>query len=401
MRKKTITLAALAVTAGSALGEEQEPDAFLGLTPTLDIRTRYEFREVDGLDASHSVTTRARVGLKTGEYAGFSAFGELEGTYALVDDFTTGGANTPNNPGATPINDPEVIELNRAWVQYKNEGFLARLGRQRIIRNGAAFIGNVGWRQNEQTFDAINLEYSGNGFTASYVYSNGAQRIFGADAGGPLEEFSGDFHFIDGSYSFDGGKVGGYAYIIDVDNSPAVGRSNTFGLFYEGNGLYLEGAWQDGTTTVGGVGDFDAFYGHAYYKKKIGSATYGIGLEYLEENFRTPFATVHKFNGFADAFIGQRLGLNNAGGAFEGISDIYVSYVRPGLPWDVTFKGFAHYYLDDGFSDAYGYEVDAVLVKKFGDNVTALLKAAFFFEDDGPGAFQDIQQVTLDLTYKF
>ena len=32
------------------------------------------------------------------------------------------------------------------------------MGRQRIILNNARFIGNAGFRQNEQTFDAVRLE---------------------------------------------------------------------------------------------------------------------------------------------------------------------------------------------------------------------------------------------------
>ena len=148
------------------------------------------------------------------------------------------------------------------------------------------------------------------------------------------------------------------------------------------------------------MGDYDAWYGHAKFTKKIGGATYGAGIEYLENCFKTPFATVHAYNGFADAFILQRIGLNDAGGAYEGLADIYLSYVRAGLPLDITFKGFLHWFLDDGFGDTYGYEVDAVLVKKITENVTALMKAAYFAADDDNG-YADIKQVSVQLDIKF
>ena len=102
-----------------------------------------------------------------------------------------------------------------------------------------------------------------------------------------------------------------------------------------------------------------------------------------------------------DAFIGQRIGLNDKGGRYEGLSDLYLSYVRPGLCWDLTFKGFGHYFLDDGFSDSYGWELDGVLVKKFNEQLTGLLKTGFFFEDDGSGGYEDIKQVSVQLDYKF
>ena len=67
------------------------PDLFEWLRPSLDWRTRYEFREVDGNDPSHALTSRARVGLTLGEFSGFSAFGELEATYAIIDDMPASG----------------------------------------------------------------------------------------------------------------------------------------------------------------------------------------------------------------------------------------------------------------------------------------------------------------------
>ena len=194
----------------------------------------------------------------------------------------------------------------------------------------------------------MSLDYSGNNFNVYYAYSDQVNRIFGDDAVGAAKRFEGDFHFIDGDMETSFGTAGGYVYLVDVSNNANVGESNTFGAFLQSGGLHAEVAWQDGNTALNGMGSYDAFYGHIKYAKKIGGATYGIGLEYLEDYFKAPLATVHAFNGFADAFIAQRIGPNDAGGAYAGLADIYVSYVRPGLPGDTTFKGFVHYFLDDG-----------------------------------------------------
>ena len=283
-----------------------EPDVFKWLTPSLDLRTRYEYRDQDGFDDANSVTARARLGLLLGTWKGFSAFGEIEATTALVDDFDAGPGNTsPNNPGTTNISDPENVELNRAWVQYKDNGILAKYGRQRIIRNDAFHIGNVGWRQNEQTFDAAQLAYSTDDFSVAYVYSNRVQRIFGQDAGGFVEQADGDFHFVDINYNSPIGKMGAYAYLIDVDNNANVGESNTFGAFVNLGPLFLEAAYQDGTSNLvnGGDDDYDAFLARANYTLKTDAGTFSAGVDWTQDDYKTPFQTAHAFFGFADVFL--------------------------------------------------------------------------------------------------
>ena len=107
---------------------------------------------------------------------------------------------------------------------------------------------------------------------------------------------------------------------------------------------------------------------------------------------------MHAFNGFADAFVLQRIGLNKAGG-YEGLADLYLGYKQGGLPGGLVFKGALHYFLDDGFSDAYGWEADAVLVKKINEHLSALLKAAWF--DADKAGYADISQVSLQIDFSY
>ncbi len=371
------------------------------------ITTRYEFRETDPLDESNALTARARIGLTLGEFNGFSAFIEGEGTEAIVDDFrsnpTNDSSTRPFVEGNSVIADPNNAELNQAYLKYAKDGLLLQVGRQRIIRNNAAFIGNVGWRQNEQTFDAAQIAYKNDTFSASYVYSDRVQRIFGDSAndalpGPPLRDFEGDFHLFDLHYKTDFADLGAYAYLIDVNNNSNVGESNTYGIFGTFGDLYAEIAHQQGDSTKAG-GNYDALYAHLKYSKKINGTTLTAGIEYLEDQFKTPFATVHAFNGYADAFVLQRVGLNNGpGGNFDGLTDIYLGLTKPGLPGGITLKAFLHYFLDEDLNNTYGYEADLVLVKKFNSNLSGLLKAAYFFGED---FFEDIEQISVQLDYKF
>lgn len=370
------------------------------IKPTLDVLARYEVRDVGNLDTSHSGTVRARPGLLLSHDSGFNAFVEGEFTGAVVRDYTVGNPQiTPFNPGQTPIADPQNAELNRFHLGYKKDGFGIQAGRLRLVRQNAAFIGNVIWRQNEQTFDAAEISYNKDGLAASYAYSNRAQRIFGASAPNPLKAFEGDFHFFDVEKKLEGkSSVGGYVYAIDIDNQANVGESFTAGAFYKGGGWHLEAAYQGGESNlVGGDNEYDALYGHVKYTFQAGPGKLTLATEYLQDNVKTPFSTVHKFNGFADAFIGQRIGLNKANG-WNGISDVYAVYAMKGLPGDIVLKLFGHGFWDQDFDQFYGYEADAVVVKKFSKNITALGKFAYFNSDS---AFPDIKQATVQLGYKF
>ncbi|MEZ5330207.1 MAG: alginate export family protein [Verrucomicrobiales bacterium] len=378
------------------------------LTPSVNIRTRYEFRSVDPFEDSQALTTRLRGGLLTREVFGLSAFGELEATTAIVDDYRSNPADAstdPHVPNNTVIGDPENFELNQAWLQYHQDAILLRVGRQRIIRNNAAFVAHVGWRQNEQTYDAVNLEYDKGPLRASYAYSNRALRVFGDDAndappGAPLLDFDGDFHFLDILYEEEPLTVGTYLYSLDVENSNPVGESHSLGGFVKAGPWRAELAYQFGESSLVLDRDYGAFYGHLTFTQTIGDSELITGVEYLQENFKTPFALLHAFNGFADVFVMQRAGLNDAGGAYQGLTDTYLGYVRKGLPYDLTFKGYGHVFMDDQVGDVYGYEADAVLEKAFTKNIKGILTGAYFVSE-GESGFPDTTQVTAELNFSF
>jgi len=124
------------------------------LDPILAARLRYEWVDQANLpNDADAVTFRIRGGaeLKAGD---FSFLAEGEGTAALADHYND---TLPKN-GVEPyptVADPENLELNRLQVAYLHKGTGVTLGRQRIVLDNARFVGNVGWRQNEQTFDAV------------------------------------------------------------------------------------------------------------------------------------------------------------------------------------------------------------------------------------------------------
>ncbi|MBL0163920.1 MAG: alginate export family protein [Xanthomonadales bacterium] len=109
------------------------------------------------------------------------------------------------------VPDPESDEINQAWVGYGNESFNATLGRQRVMLDNQRFFGNVGWRQNEQTFDALATSYAfgDGGPSVRYTYLDRALRVFGHENPNPLlREWSLDGHLLNISQALPLGALG-------------------------------------------------------------------------------------------------------------------------------------------------------------------------------------------------
>jgi hypothetical protein len=386
------------------------PEAWL--KPLVDIRARYEYADLDGKDPATAFTFRERLGLKTRAWYGLSALVEGEFTEVAGSDYNAnaGPLANPHDRANSAIPDPRNAELNQAMLQYVGFDTTAKVGRQRLIYDNAAFIGNVGWRQNEQTFDAISLSNKFiAGLTFNYAYLNQIDRIYGAEADSPLttkplfdnvQDIAADVNLFTVSYTgVKGVTLGGYAYIMNFHDKPNW-DNDTFGLSAKGDvlGLTLFGelAWQD---QAGFNSNDQAWYAHCTASKTFGSQTLVVGVEQLNAGFKTPLATVHVFNGYADAFANGRIEGNH-----NGLTDVYVSHTLPvfcGINWTNAL----HAYGDDTLSTGYGWEYDSVLVKKFDEHFTALVKLAMFESEGdafvGTASLPATTRASMELDYTF
>lgn len=405
MKLKAVLLiaAAPAVYAGSPVVTESSSGDWI--TPTLNIRSRYEFGEVDGLDASHAFTFRERLGMKTTAWNGFSAVVEGEFTQAVIDDYHGGAVGVnPNDPSNTAIADPETEELNQLFLQYAGFETITKIGRQRLIYDQAAFIGNVGWRQNEQTFDAISFaNKSITDLTFNYAYLSQINRIFGSDADGALpnvQDIDASAHLLNASYTgIQGITLGSYAYIMNFEEFGGW-DNNTYGVSAKGKALglelYGELAFQD---KAGPLGTGDAYYTHLTATKVLGTQSITLGFEHLDAGLKTPLSTVHAFNGYADAFIAGRLG-----GSHRGLSDLYVAHTLP-IFWGMKWTNSLHAMGDNEISTGYGWEFDSVLAKKFNDQFSAIAKFAHFESEGdafvGAAGLPTTSRFSVELNYEF
>ena len=383
--------------------------AAIGGKPIVDVVLRWEYAKQDQQQRSHSSTLRTRLGYQTGEFRGFSALAEMANTVSPKPSGYFDGVEGNDGP-QTVVTDPERTDVNQGWLQFAKKewaGLNLRGGRQRINLDDDRWIGNVGWRQNEQTFDAARLQ-SNLGvekLIAQYIYSWEVNRIW-ADQGPAIrEDFDPRGHFINVAYAHSPALTAvGFAYLIDPDQD--VFRSfgsQTYGTRLTGAIPIRENLkipYQASYAYQEDGGNNPVSYGAHYGYVEAGPALAGVGglsvgYEHLGSDtdavLVTPLATAHKFNGFADAF------LNNGGN--RGLRDLFAS-VAPAIPIKGTTLTLTfHQFWDDQGGDDLGQEYDVVATYALNQYIGFLWKGAYYDGGHKP-AFSKVARSTLQVTFK-
>jgi Alginate export len=374
----TLGVAALLGLSGQAQANSFT-DALTGGTPTLNVRLRYEHVDQDNsLKDADGVTLRTRLGYQSGKYHEVDAYVELENNSALVEDYNSGPGGNGKSQYSV-IADPELTEVDQAWLAYSGlPDSLLKLGRQRMIWDNARFLGNVGWRQNEQTYDAVSIVNGSLANTAfSYAYIDNVQDIFGADT--DMSD-----HMVNVAFNGLGfARLVAYGYFLEYDGSSGQSASSnqTLGAFldggYDAGGVQLlyRAEYAKQTDYKDGNSNIDADYYHFILGATVSGVTAKLGYELLGADgfsgFETPLATKHAFNGWADLFLNTPT---------NGLQDCYLAV--GGMLRGVKLLGVYHdFQADKGGSD-YGSEIDLLAARKFSKNYTAGIKYASYNADN-------------------
>lgn len=348
----------------------------------LHLRARYEDVSEQTLDDATATTLKTRLTYTSGTYHGLGLTLEMDDTTALGSvDYSDGITGR----GTAAIPDPEGTEVNQAFISYSHEHFTARYGRQRILLDNQRFVGGVGWRQDEQTYDALSLSSSPiEGLNLFYAYVSQVNRIF-AEA----FDHNHDSHLLNARYQTPFGTVVGYAYLLD-NRTAANFSSDTFGVRWQGKaGDYVNYNLEYATQTDAADSplDYSADYMLAEVLGRITVADTTINLKIGHEvlgsddgaaAFTTSLATLHAFQGWTDRFLGTPP---------NGVEDTYFSVGSKFGPVNASL----HYHIlssNEGSTD-YGTELGFTLGTQVGP-VALLLKYADYSADinlaDNPGA---------------
>lgn len=399
---KTAALLA-AIAAQPALAAPGDPANLaegLTLDPIIEARLRYEAVDTPALDAD-AATLRLRAGAELKHASGFSLLAEGEGTLALASSYNAfpfAIADSQRRTAYAVVADPMAVDLNRLQVQYRGKTVTLTAGRQRINLDDQRFVGSVGWRQNEQTFDAVRGEARVGPVSLDGTFAISQRTVFGHDAGSRAA-YDGQFGLLGASVKAGPVQVKAFAYLLDFDLGEQGGTlavtnadTQTYGArasasfkLAQDTKLNLAASYARQSGFADNPLDYAATYAAAEagiaHGRPGGELGGVLGYERLgsalaagggRRSFQTPMATLHKFNGWADLFLTTPV---------DGLEDWYggVSYkfakgkALPGLTASVTFHRF-----ESAFGSAhYGDEWDASLGFKPG-RMTMLLKYADF-----------------------
>lgn len=361
--KHLLLAAAALVAAGPAFAQD------FTLKPLAEARLRYEHVDQDGIAAdADAVTLRARAGVRAA--AGpWRALVEAQGTLAIDGDYSDGLHDAATRP---LVADPQNVALYRAQLQYVAPTLTLTAGRQVITLDDQRFVGNVGFRQNAQTFDGARAEWRPlKGLKADLSYVWDVRTIWGVDGTGAKQRaVGGNNVFANLSYATPIGTLTGFAYLVDQDEAAVQAyrlSSQTYGARLAGarplgGGFKL--AYQLSAARQSdwhrNPNDYAASYYLADATLSHGRWQAGAGYEVLGADhgaaltsFQTPLATGFKFQGWADKFLTDPPdGVRDlrAGGGYRWPTLIGLDSLALQADW--------HHFDSDRDSRHYGDEID-------------------------------------------
>lgn len=393
--------------------------ALTGGKPSVNLQLRHESVEQNNaLQDADATTVRARLGYTTDTWQGFGAMLEAESVIALGNKSYDSKASGDTHTGThSVIVDPEDTEINQAYLSYSGiANTTVKWGRQRIILDNARFVGNVGWRQNEQTFDAfsvVNKSLPDTTITAAYVTN--VNRIFSDNAAAPTSGAFGGNHRMQSTllnvnykgWSF--ADIVGYAYLLDYDPTTAftANSSDTYGIRLNGNApmggnkLLYTAEYAQQSDAHGNATSYTTNYTLLEAGIDVtGVAVFKLGYEVLgsdggvaNKQFKTPLATLHAFNGWADTFLVTPT---------NGLKDTYVSANTKlaGVNLGAVYHDYSADVTTATINDL-GSEVNLVASYTFDKNYSVGLKYADYSAGDAAAGYVDTRKTWLWGEFKF
>ncbi|RJG54887.1 hypothetical protein D0Z70_11015 [Sphingobium terrigena] len=366
--------AATLVAAGTAMSTAQAQD--IKLKPVAEARLRYEHADQEGLatEKSDALTIRARAGLVATSGA-LSATVIGQGNLAVVDKYFDGLNGAATRP---IVADPENIALYIAQLQYKTKTVTLTGGRQKIALDDERFVGNVAFRNNGQTFDAVRMELTpAKGLKLDVSYAWSVRTIWGFQGKGARQQaVSGDNIFANLSYVTPVGTLTGFAYLVDQDEAAMQAyrlSSQTYGVRLAGTQplskvakLSYQLSYARQADHHANPNNYSADYWLADATLDVKGWKLNAGYEVLGASsgapftsFQTPLGTNFKFQGWADKF------LTTPG---NGIRDLYVG---GGYGWKqlgplsaVALQVVWHRFDSDRLDQHYGDEINLIASAK-------------------------------------
>ena len=425
---KKITMSAVALTA--IMGSFSSVSAADGINILSDlkvdgeIRPRYEYVDDSNSQTANANAITARTKLKvTGklfDVDGLSAsvgiisvnnFGFHEYNAKDGHDYTDGSGK----PYAVVV-DPQKAMISNAEINYTIDKTLLHAGRGQVNLDNQRFIGTVGWRQLERSYDSVfvaNNSIKNLSVLAAWVYGlQGVGSVPGGQSPIGADTYDTNSILLHAAYTvMPELKVTAYDYML-------ANLSDTYGLALTGNfkmdavklNYRAEYAMQsDATMEIHeqkpDTGKADAYYYNLDLGANISGFIAGLNYEFLSGStgnddktaFSTPLGTNHKFNGWADMFLKAT--------PTGGLAD---ANIRLGYKDKTLGKVLAIYHdfstdKDMNGKNDLGTEFDVLYANKIPGvkNLSGLIKGAYYKAGNVANYTRNKKLAWVQLDYKF
>ncbi len=427
--KNLVFFVFLATIFSNANAGDSFTDALFGGKVDLNIRPRFEHvddeSKASGSRDADALTIRTALGYKTADFYNVFAHVEFENVSDILDD-------TQYNDGENGLKSLPVIadsrgtEVNQLYLGIKLiDKTLIKAGRQIITPRKAPFhrfLGTVLWRQNWQTQDAVtvtNTSIKDTKLMAGYIWKNNT--IFGTDRDMEAPIFNAQYN------GFKYANLEAYYYDLDfTETADLANATETYG--FRANGgipvindktkLIYTGEFASQSDTGLNPRDYDVNYYliEGGFKLKIDSFVNSLMVKFSHEVlehdigtlnatgaasgavFRTPLATGHAYQGWADNFLTAP----GTGATTGGIEDNYLTMVATGK-YDTKLIVSYHMLEAETGSFDYGDELDIWFTKKFLKKYSVGLKYAAYDASSDAGNFKatDLSKYWVYFTYKY
>jgi len=416
---KKITMSAVALTAimGSFSGVSAADGISILDNIKLDgqIRPRYE-----GVDDGNNATTNAsaftaRTKLKAS--AGLLGVDGLSASVGMISvnnfgyhqyNAKDGNVYTDGSKPYSVVVDPQYAMISNAEVNYKTGDTLIHAGRGQVNLDNQRFIGTVGWRQLERSYDSVfvaNNSIKNLSVLAAWVY--GFQGVVAKPTADTNTVLLHAVYTVSPAL-----KVTAYDYMI-------ASFADTYGLALTGNvkmsgaSLNYRAEYAMQTDATMEIHNASRKANADYLNLDVSGSMQGIlaGINYelqsgtamnssANRTFSTPLGTNHKFNGWADKFLATPKG---------GLQDmnLHVGYKAKGFG---KVLAVYHQFTADkvmaagtSTSDDLGTELDLLYANKVPGvkGLNGLVKYAAYSGGKVNGYTNDVSKVWLGLDYKF
>ena len=403
----TAGLIALTVVSSSAVADnvtKSIEDALKfgnGGAVKIDLNTRFENVNQDNVrnpllngapaarqpKTANAVTTRLRLGLLSPVFHGLQGYTEYQGVYAMDSDYNS---TRNGKTGYSTIADPYESELDQLWLSYAGiADTVIKGGRQVIQFDDQRFIGNVVWRQLQQTFDSAlitNKSIKNLTINAGYIGRVKTTTTTTESVNAPIL----NVNYKLGDY----GNMVGYGYWLDYTdpgaNAVYYKSSQTYGLrltnyqkqgdsfkLSDNYGLQYTAEWSIQSNYQSNpnnykVNRYNLMGGFTAYMFTFQGAMEQLDGVGRNKAFQTPLGTNFAFQGWADQFLVT---------PDNGIRDVFGTVTTSLDRGEVALTGVYHDFFDDTGNIHYGQEWDFLASKKFGKHYTLLARYAYYNAD--------------------